>query len=133
MLLQNRVNCDILILGGGLAGSLAAWRLAAVGRWRHFCVIEAGATLGGVHTWSFHDTDLSDAVRQWLQPLVVARWPGHEVRFPNGVRALSGAYASITSDRLHAIVSPELGDRLRLNSRVATVTRESVTLTTGGT
>ena len=122
---------DVLIVGGGLAGSLASWRLAARDGPLRICVVEGGSTLGAAHTWSFHDTDVPGNVRRWLEPFVVTRWPGHEVRFPDGTRLLSGGYSSITSDRLHDVVASRLGDRLRLNSRVETVTRNSVTLTTG--
>ena len=102
---------DIIIVGGGLAGSLAAWRIASRRpEWR-LLVIEAGRRLGGNHTWSFHDTDVTPVAADWLTPLVVQRWPRHEVRFPGGRRELPGAYLSITSDRLHEVIAPQLVPR----------------------
>jgi lycopene beta-cyclase len=131
--LETHVTHDVLIVGGGLAGSLAAWRLATTRHQLQLAVVESGPTLGGCHTWSFHDTDLGEDVRRWIAPLIVARWPRHEVRFPGGTRRLAGAYASITSDRLHGVIAPVLGDRLRLDSPVEHVTPAHVTLRSGET
>ena len=122
---------DVLIIGGGLAGSLAAWRLGTLAPPPCVCLVESGATLGGNHTWSFHETDVLESARVWLEPLIAARWSGHDVRFPGRARSLAGAYASITSTRLHTVIAPTLGDRLRLNSSVASITRRTVTLATG--
>ncbi len=94
-------------------------------------LIEAGPRLGGNHTWSFHDTDLSREAHDWVAPLVAARWPRHEVRFPRGSRVLSGAYLSITSSRLHEVIAPALGPRLHLGARVAHLGVHSVTLESG--
>jgi lycopene beta-cyclase len=125
------VTVDVLVVGGGLAGSLASWRLAALRPELRCCLVEGGPRLGGNHTWSFHDTDLAHAARQWTAPLVAARWPRHEVRFPSGRRVLSGGYASITSDRLHEVIAPALGERLRLGRPVAEVDVYGVTLDSG--
>lgn len=122
---------DVLIVGGGLAGSLAAWRLATVRPDWQIQVVDAGRQLGGNHTWSFHDTDVTPAVADWLAPLVVARWPRHEVRFPGGRRELPGGYQSISSERLHAVVAPALGTRLRLSTRAVHVEPSCVHLDTG--
>jgi lycopene beta-cyclase len=122
---------DVLIVGGGLSGSLAAWRLATERQDLSLCVIESGATLGGSHTWSFHDTDLASGALRWLEPLVVARWPKHEVRFPGHRRLLSGGYRSITSERLHAVIAPVLGARARFAAAVASTAPDGATLQTG--
>jgi lycopene beta-cyclase len=122
---------DVAVVGGGLSGSLAAWRLATSRPDLRLCVIESGPRLGGNHTWSFHDTDVPAAALTWLAPVVTARWPGHEVRFPSGRRTLSGAYLSITSTRLHDVIVPRLGDRLRLDTPVRSLGVRSVTLESG--
>ena len=72
------MSVDVLIAGGGLAGSLAAWRIATLHPTASLLLLEAGATLGGNHTWSFHDSDISPDQRTWLQPLITAQWPRHE-------------------------------------------------------
>jgi len=125
------VSVDVLIVGGGLAGSLAAWRIAALHPSASLLLLESGATLGGNHTWSFHDTDITPAQRTWLQPLITAQWPRHEVRFPSYTRVLGGGYATVTAERLHAVIAPALGTRLRLATAVRTVDRDGVTLHDG--
>lgn len=116
------MTADVLIVGGGLAGSLAAWQLAVRCPGRRVQLLEAGATLGGNHTWSLHATDVPPASLAWLDPLVAARWPRHAVAFPSHRRVLEQPYLSITSARLHDVVSAALGDRLQLHTGVETLT-----------
>lgn len=125
------MTVDVLVAGGGLAGSLVCWRLAMLRPELRCCLIEGGARLGGNHTWSFHDSDLTPGAREWTAPLVVARWPRHEVRFPAGRRVLLGTYGSITSARLHEVIAPALGERLRLSVRATQVSSVHVTLEHG--
>jgi len=125
------VSVDVLIIGGGLAGSLAAWRLATLRPELQVRLIEAGNRLGGNHTWSFHDTDLAPEARAWLAPLIVGSWPRHEVRFPKGRRVLSGGYASITSSRVHDVIAHTLGERIQFDTSALPVDATSVTLASG--
>jgi lycopene beta-cyclase len=125
------VTTDVIIIGGGLAGSLAAWRLSAARPDLEVRLIERGATLGGNHTWSFHDSDLSSASRAWVAPLVVAHWPAYRVAFPNLTRTINGGYSSISSSRLHDVVAAALGPRVSFNHDVASVTDHSVTDASG--
>jgi len=46
----------------------------------------------------FHADDVHDA--SWLEPLVVARWPGYDVAFPDVRRRLYEPYACVSSARL---------------------------------
>ncbi len=122
---------EVVIAGGGLAGSLAAWRLALTRPDVRVQLIERGATLGGNHTWSFHDSDVAADARAWLDPLVVARWPAYQVRFPSHTRTVPGAYASISSSRLHEVIAPALGSRIRFDAAIALVAPDHVVLGTG--
>ncbi len=122
---------EVVIAGGGLAGSLAAWRLATTRPDVQVRLIERGSTLGGNHTWSFHDTDVAGAARAWLNPLVIARWPSYDVRFPDHTRTLHSAYASISSSRLHDVIAPALGSRLRLDAGIEHVAPDHLVLGTG--
>lgn len=117
---------DILLVGGGLANSLIAWRLAAARPELRIRLLEQGPSLGGDHTWSFHSADLTPEQREWLAPLVVKTWPRYEVRFPARRRTLEGGYHSITSRRLHDAVAELLGPRLTVGVRAREVGPHSV-------
>ena len=125
------MRADLVLVGGGLANSLIAHRVLADAPDYSVLVAERGPALGGNHTWSFHDSDLTPDQRYWLQPLVVRSWPRHELRFPRLQRVMDGGYNSITSERLHEVVGGALGDRLLLNAEVEEVTPTRVRLVDG--
>ncbi|MDZ5458615.1 lycopene beta-cyclase CrtY [Azohydromonas lata] len=130
--LGSALDADVILVGGGLANGLIAWRMWQARPDVHVLLLEAGATLGGNHTWSFHPTDLSAAQRAWIAPLVAHRWDAHEVVFPQCRRVLRGGYASLTSDRFHAQLSAALGNRVRYGVPVASLTPTQVRLADGG-
>lgn len=103
------VRCDVLLAGGGLANGLIAWRLRQQRPGLRLLLVERGATLGGRHTWSFHETDLTPAQNAWISPLVDCSWPGQQVRFPGLRRRLRAGYRSIRSDGFHRELAALLG------------------------
>lgn len=120
----------VILVGGGLANGLIAWRLhsnPAV----EVTVLERDATLGGNHTWSFHDTDVSAEQLEWLRPFVAASWPGHDVVFPERQRQLAGGYLSITAERFHATLMGALGGRVRRGVGVRSLAGDHVVLESG--
>jgi lycopene beta-cyclase len=125
------VKVDVAFVGGGLANSLSAYRLHSARPHLDVLVVERGPSLGAGHTWSFHDSDLEAAQRQWLQPLVAHSWPFHELRFPRLRRVMTGGYNTVSSDSLHREVSQALPDGVLLRSEVTEVTPESVRLADG--
>ncbi|TFY98445.1 lycopene beta-cyclase CrtY [Ramlibacter rhizophilus] len=129
--LETPPDADLLLVGGGLANGLIAWRLAQLRPALRVRVLEAGCTLGGNHTWSFHDADLTRAQQRWMAPLVGWRWPGHEVRFPGLRRRLGGGYASIASEHFHRVLTQALGDSVRPRAQVVELTPTSVRLASG--
>ena len=76
---RQALDHDLILLGGGLANGLLAYRLRQVRPEIRLAVIESGATWGGNHTWSFHETDLTPAQRAWTAPFVAHRWPGYSM------------------------------------------------------
>lgn len=122
---------DVVLVGGGLANGLIALRLRAQRPSLRLVLLERGAALGGNHTWSFHETDLTVAQRRWLSPLVAYAWSGHEVRFPAYQRVLGGGYCSVTSERLHRVVSGALGAGVHLGVAVQEISADSVRLEDG--
>jgi lycopene beta-cyclase len=121
---------DLVLAGGGLANGLIAWRLRQRRPELRLCLVEAGPTLGGNHTWSFHGADLDAAQHAWLAPLVVHHWPRHAVMFRNRSRWLASDYHSVSSERFHAVLMRELGEVVRLDTPIAEV--RPTELRTGG-
>ena len=104
---------DLLILGGGLAGGLAALQLARVRPELAVTVIDRDAQLGGNHVWSFFASDVNADGLALLEPLIAARWDRYDVRFPDFTRTLDTPYHSMTSERLDAAIRAALpADRI---------------------
>lgn len=124
---------DLILVGGGLANGLIAWRLRQQQPELQVLLLEAGAQAGGNHTWSFHQHDITPEQHRWLAPLVAHRWQGYEVRFPALTRTLPGDYLSVTSERFAAVIAQALGDKLLTHTPVSSLTPQSVTLANGQT
>lgn len=124
-------SAPLVIVGGGLAGTLAALALAGRKPDLPLLLIESEARLGGNHVWSFFDGDLDPAGHALLAPLQPTRWPRHSVAFPRRRRTLGFGYSSITSEALDAVARERLGERVRLGVAVAELARDSVTLADG--
>lgn len=127
------LTCDVAIAGGGLAGCLIALALAERQPQLDVRIVEAGETLGGNHVWSFFDSDVADADRWLVAPLIVHHWPGYEVRFPKFSRSLATGYNSITSARLDAHVRSVIVPERIIRAEVVEVTPERIILAGGRT
>ena len=122
---------ELVLVGGGLANSLIAYRILTKRPDFPLLVVERAASLGANHTWSFHDSDLSDDQRRWIAPIVARHWTSQELRFPNRRRTIEDGYNSVTSELLHEVVAPELGDRMRLETEVTEVSPDGIVLADG--
>ncbi|MBL9038874.1 MAG: lycopene beta-cyclase CrtY, partial [Archangium sp.] len=121
-----------LLVGGGLANGLLASRLRIDRPELDFLVLEAGPTLGGNHTWSFHETDVRPDAMRWLVSLGAQRFSGgHDVIFQRHARTLRGDYASLRSHHFHAALHGQLGARARLGARASEVGATHVVLDNG--
>lgn len=126
-----KTDVDVLIAGGGLAGSLTALKLSLAHPDLKILLLEEKDCLGGLHTWSFHETDLSSEAREWIEPLVTRTWSKHSVKFPKFERIMNSAYMAIRSEDLHRVVSEKLGASVLLNSRVIELTSSTAVLEGG--
>jgi lycopene beta-cyclase len=125
---------EYALVGGGLQNALITLALLARRPHVRLALIEREAQLGGNHTWCFHESDVPEAARPWLDPLVVKRWPEHEVAFPGYRRRLPGAYAAIDSQRLRLVVEAAIGrapHARRVTASVREVRPDGVTLDGG--
>lgn len=122
---------DLLLIGGGLANGLLAWRLSQLRPDLDVHIVEAGDRLGGVHTWSFFEQDLTPSQRDWIAPLITHRWPEYSVRFPALRRRLSTGYCSVTSDRFAGVVSAALPGRVTLCAQAIEVSPSHAVLADG--
>lgn len=125
-------QCDIAILGGGLAGGLVALALRRTRPDLALMLVEQGDVLGGNHVWSFFGSDVGKAGRELLDGLIVAAWPEYTVRFPTFRRRLKTSYYSITSERFDAVLRAELGEQAILTGvRALACSACNVTLSDG--
>jgi lycopene beta-cyclase len=122
---------DLILVGGGLANGLIAYRLRQLRPELRVLVLEAGERLGGNHTWSFHATDLTAEQEAWLDPFVVHRWPAYDVAFPERRRRVGIGYRSVTSERFHTVLTETLGDAIRSRAEVAELGPSQVLLADG--
>jgi lycopene beta-cyclase len=122
---------DVIVVGGGLSGCLAAWWLKRRIPKLDVLLIERDSHLGGNHTWSFFDSDLTVEENQRIACFVEHQWPAYRVRFPRHVRTLPTTYRSVTSIRLHDIVAAELGGNIRYGAEVKAVGTRDVTFASG--
>lgn len=117
---------DLILLGGGLANGLIAWRLKTLRPQLRILLVEREATLGGNHTWSCYHRDLTPAQHDWLRPMIAHAWPGYEVRFPGLRRTLDTACYSITSARFHEVLTSALGSAVVRGAEVSDAGSRSV-------
>ena len=121
----------LILVGGGLANALIAWRLAVLRPEVDWLILDAGAALGGNHTWSFHAGDLTAAQQRWIAPSVSASWPDYAVRFPGLSRRMPLGYRSVGSERLRDATADIVGGRVRTGAEGAALRPDGVTLRSG--
>jgi lycopene beta-cyclase len=97
------IACDIAIVGGGLAGGLAALALARRRPDLDVRLIESGV-IGGNHVWSWFDSDVAPEQRWILEPLAAHHWDSYDVAFPAHRRTLNTGYNSTSGTALDAAV-----------------------------
>nr|WP_295662448.1 lycopene beta-cyclase CrtY [Polymorphobacter sp.] len=124
------MDFDLILAGGGLANGLIALRLAKLRPHLRVAIVEGGASIGGNHTWSSFEADITPEQVAWTAPLMAHRWDRYSIRFPAHSRTLVSGYRSATSERLADAVAATPATVLA-DSTVAALTPTSVTLGDG--
>lgn len=126
---------DHILVGGGLQNGLIAWLLLSKNPDARVVLIEAGASLGGNHTWSFHADDVPEDCAKEIEPLAAHRWNGYQVHFPDFSRTLSLGYCSMHASHLDRLLRAKFAEcpraRLLLSTPVTEIHRDHVKLEHG--
>ena len=110
-------SCDIAIVGAGLAGGLVTLALKRRRPDLDLRLVEESDGVGGNHLWSFFASDVADADRWIVAPLISYGWTAYDVAFPAHARTFRMGYYSIESSRLDQIVRSELPEKALLMRR----------------
>ena len=131
--LDDGSRCDLVIVGGGLAGGLLALALHTYAPKCNFLLIEHGKTFGGNHRWSWFASDLPEGGHNLLSAFAQIFWDeGYDIAFPDYSRTLPTAYCSLSSADFHnGLVNHLPPERLMLETRVASLDAGGVTLGDG--
>src|SRR3954468_1821001 len=126
------IPCDIAIVGAGLAGGLLALALKKKHADLDIRLIEGSSRIGGNHLWSFFASDVADADRWIVAPLISYGWKSYDVVFPDHARTLNASYYSIESERLEAVVREALPESaLMMRRKVLGASPTAVVLADG--
>jgi lycopene beta-cyclase len=130
---MNGRDCDIAIVGGGLAGGLIALALAKQRPEVTVRLFEAGPSVGGQHRWSWFSRDMSREGKLLMRNFSVTRWnDGYDVRFPGDRQTLDTRYRSLSSDDFAAGLAAALrAGTVRTNCPVEAFDANGVTLKGG--
>ena len=128
------MKSDLIIVGAGLSGLMAAWRSLDVNPDLRVLIIENHDRIAGDHTWSFNQTDILEHLQEWIKPFIAYQWDSYDVKFPKRERTLDITYCTGNSETLRKCVQPHTESgrlQVRLNTNVTAMTANSVTLEGG--
>jgi len=125
----------LVLVGGGLQNALIALATLAARPHAQVTVLERDPRPCGNHTWSFHATDVPDALRPVIERVAEHTWPDYDVQFPDGPRRVELGYASVSSEHLADLLTRTLADAphgaLRTDTEVVALDAGGVTLAGG--
>lgn len=109
----------VIILGGGIWGSLLAMRLKEVLPHVPFRLYEEGSTLGNHQSISFRESDCKEAM-PWLRPLISHSWKQQHVKSSKFERWITEPYHLIDAKKFHEVIECRLdSENLRLNNMMS--------------
>jgi lycopene beta-cyclase len=122
------IECDIAIVGGGLAGGLTAYALSVKRPDLSVRLIDPSATFGGNHVWSFFTSDI--AAEDWwiVEPFIDHQWDRYETRFPAHTRRFESPYNSIRSQNYDGHLRGKLPATVPVQGEAVELSQTSVYL-----
>jgi lycopene beta-cyclase len=129
---QKDLRSDVIIVGGGFAGTITALKLLAAKSDRHIILVDAAEKLAGHHTWFFHESELSTTESlSWLAPLISKEWAECSYQFPRFSNSRSGRCFAIRSEDLRRVAQERLGDDIYVKNRATRLSESHVELESG--
>lgn len=124
---------DIAIAGGGLSGGLIALALRRARPELDVVLLEAGASPGGNHRWSWFASDLDRDSADLLGAMHLTRWDqGYDIKFPAYERTLTSSYHSLASTDFAVNLAAELAPgAIRCHAPVSTLDATGIVLENG--
>lgn len=99
----------IIIIGGGLWGTLLALRVRECLPHIQIRLFEPGTQLGEKLAVSFHESDVDPAAMKWLAPFITRRWNEFQVNFPKYSRKNSDTLCTMEPNHFHQVAREKLG------------------------
>lgn len=99
----------VIIIGGGLWGTLLALRVRECLPDIPIRLFEAGTQLGEKLAVSFHESDVDPSAMKWLSPFISRRWNEFQVSFPKYTRKNSDTLCTMEPHHFHQVARERLG------------------------
>jgi lycopene beta-cyclase len=122
------INCDIAIVGGGLAGGLVAYALSVKRPDLSVRLVDPAATFGGNHVWSFFTSDIAPDDWWIVEPFIDHRWDRYETRFPVHTRRFESPFNSIRSQHYDRHLRAIIPDDVPVQGEAVELSQTSVYL-----
>lgn len=102
----------VIIIGGGLWGTLLALRVRSQLPHVPLRLYEAGSQLGEKLAVSFHASDVGPEAHAWLSPLISRSWKGFDVHFPRYQLRNPDRLCTMEPQHFHAVAREKLGGEI---------------------
>jgi lycopene beta-cyclase len=119
-------EADVVLVGGGLASSLIALKMAETRPELTVRILERRAKPDQGHTWCLFQSDVTPEQWRWLTPLFDHVWDAYEVVFPGHRRRLATPYACISAATLESAVRARLGEHVHRGATAVELGPEEV-------
>lgn len=129
--LAEQMTTDVVIVGGGLSGSLVAYALAKRQPQTKTLLIEASPSFTTAKTWSFHESDLG-GLKTEFHPLMSHRWSGYDIHFPNYSRKVDLPYCAFRPEHFYQKLITTPGIKVLMGSAARTLSNSRVEFSDGG-